>query len=807
MPDAKPPDPSAAPGLTSDGPPSRIGPYKILRTLGEGGMGIVYDAEQTEPVHRRVALKIIKLGMDTKQVVARFEAERQALAVMDHPSIAKVFDGGSTEEGRPYFVMELVKGTPITDYSDRHKLSADERLRLFTQVCAAIQHAHQKGVIHRDLKPSNVLIAVQDEAPVPKVIDFGIAKAIGQSLTEKTLVTQLGQMVGTPEYMSPEQAEMSGLDVDTRTDIYSLGVILYELLVGVLPYDLRHAADFAVQSTIREKDAPRPSARFTTLSEDQQETAARYRQTDPGNLRKVLKGEVDWVVMKCLEKDRTRRYETANALALDIERYLNDEPVLACPPSAGYRFQKFVRRHRAGVAAAAIAILAIVAGTSAAVVGMIRARAAEAVAQREAATAEEVTDFLVGIFAEADPAQARGNEVTAREVLAQGAIAIESKLSDQPAVQARLQRAIGQVYGGLGLFDQAEPLVERALASQRASAASASMLAPTLIALGDVYYGQGRSDDAIAQYEEAIAIVEADVGPGHLRVAEPLTALGSQRTELGSFDEAVRLHERALAIQERELGSDNPAVATTLINLSMAHRRAGRLSEAEPLSHRALEIREAILPENHPDLADAYHSLAVVYAMQERYEEAEPLFRRVLELRERIYDPSHLFVGNANESLGMVLAAQGGHSEAEPLMRKGLEIRERAVGPDHPAVSFGVSNLGYLSLEIGKWEEAERLYRRAIAIRESYLPPDHPFLAGDRSGLGTALVRQGRFAEAEPLLRRALAGLETSLDPTDVGIVDTLDELAGLLRSTGRASEAEPLEARAASIREAQGGG
>jgi serine/threonine protein kinase len=344
-------------------PGTMIGRYKLLQLIGEGGFGSVYMTEQERPVRRKVALKIIKLGMDTRQVIARFEAERQALALMDHPNIARVLDAGSTENGRPYFVMELVRGVPITEYCDKNSLSTRERLRLFQEVCGAVQHAHQKGIIHRDIKPSNVMVTLHDGQPVPKVIDFGIAKATNQRLTEKTLFTEYRQFIGTPQYMSPEQAEMSGLDVDTRADIYSLGVLLYELLTGTTPFDptrLRSMAFSEIHRVIREEDPHKPSTRVSTLGE-QATTTAKQRRTDVRALRKALSGDLDWIVMKALEKDRTRRYDTANALLLDIHRHLRNEPVSAGPPGAAYRTRKFLQRNRTAMSVSAVVVGALLA--------------------------------------------------------------------------------------------------------------------------------------------------------------------------------------------------------------------------------------------------------------------------------------------------------------------------------------------------------------------------------------------------------------------------------------------------------------
>ena len=390
----------------TEGPGTVIGRYKLLEQIGEGGFGVVYVAEQREPVKRRVALKIIKLGMDTNQVVARFEAERQALALMDHPNIAKVLDAGATQAGRPYFVMGLVKGITITKYCDQEKLATRDRLDLFIKVCQAIQHAHQKGIIHRDIKPSNILVTLHDGVPVPKVIDLGIAKATQQRLTEKTLHTQLQQFIGTPAYMSPEQAEMSGLDIDTRSDIYSLGVLLYELLVGKTPFDSKEllaAGLDGIRRTIREKEPARPSTRLSQMGKEELTTTTQRRGAEAPKLIHLLRGNLDWIVMKCLEKDRTRRYDTANGLAMDLQRHLDNEPVVARPPSAAYRFQKLVRRNKLAFAAAGavgvVLLMGIVVSTWQAVRAMraerqqslLREKAvnAQAIAKAEATRAEQ----------------------------------------------------------------------------------------------------------------------------------------------------------------------------------------------------------------------------------------------------------------------------------------------------------------------------------------------------------------------------------------------------------------------------------
>ena len=454
------PDRDVVPSL-----PHHIGKYRILQVLGEGGMGIVYEAEQTDPVQRRVALKVIKLGMDTKQVVARFEAERQALAVMDHPNIAKVLDAGVTSDGRPYFAMQVVRGVRLTDYCDGNKLSIFQRIELFISVCEAVQHAHQKGVIHRDIKPSNVLVGDQDGKSTAKIIDFGIAKAVGRRLTERTLVTEYGTSIGTPEYMSPEQAEMSGLDVDTRTDIYSLGVVLYELLLGRLPMDADRmsAGEFLRKLVLQDAPQLTPSTQIAGLG-DYADVISSLRGTDTQSLRRAIRGDLDAIIIKAMGKDRNRRYQTASGLALDLRRHLANEPVVARAPSAAYRFHKFVRRNRAAVVGAGIVMTRILIGFAATAAALGRATRAEAAAEREASAAQQVTDYLVDLFAVADPTSTLGDTISVRAILDRGAREISDELTGQPFIQARLLSAMGTVYQSLGLFVQSESMLRQALA-------------------------------------------------------------------------------------------------------------------------------------------------------------------------------------------------------------------------------------------------------------------------------------------------------------------------------------------------------
>jgi tetratricopeptide (TPR) repeat protein len=737
------------------------GRYKFLEELGSGGMGVVYLAEQVEPVHRRVAVKIIKLGMDTRDVVARFETERQALAVMDHPNIAKVLDAGATETGRPYFVMELARGIPLTDYCDRHRLSAQDRLRLFVAVCQAVQHAHQKGVIHRDLKPSNILVTIQDDRPVPKIIDFGIAKATDHRLAQRTLFTEQGQLIGTPEYMSPEQAEMSGLDVDTRTDVYSLGVILYELLVGALPFEaekLRSAGFGEIQRIIRETEPPKASTRLSTLKDTQVEIAEQ-RGTDPGSLLKLLRGDLDWITMKAMAKDRTQRYSTASELAADIEHYLRHEPVTAGPPSALYRVRKYVRRHKLGVTAAGVVLLALVAGTAGTTIGLLRAVRAEKKAVEEAETAKRVSDFLVDLFQVSDPGETRGNSITAREILDKGAARIDQGLEDQPSVRGRLMETIGTVYRSLGLYDQAAPMLEKAL-----------------------------------------EITRGLYGSEHLFVADALHNLGIVCDDQGRYEEAAAYFRQSLEIRSRRLGPDDPEVARSLNSLAIAYWNQEKYADAEPLLERAVAIKEKSLGPDSAELANSLINLGVLKHAQHKFDEAEPLFKRALAISEKKLGADHPDLGGILNDLGSLYEDQGRREDAEPMYRRSLAIWEKALGPDHPDVAIAVHNLANLYRNLGRYAEAEPLYLRSLAIWEKSLEPDHPYIGISLRERANLCRDQGRYEEAERLYRQSLQIFEKNQEGNRLNIAETIENYLPLLRSLNRHEDALKLERRLESL-------
>ena len=807
--------------LITEKPGDRIGRYKLLQQIGEGGCGVVYMAEQEEPVRRRVALKVIKLGMDTKQVIARFEAERQALALMDHPNIAKVFDAGTTDTGRPYFVMELVRGIKITDYCDENNLPMEERLKLFTQVCQAIQHAHQKGIIHRDIKPSNILVTVSEPGASgsPKVIDFGIAKATtGERLTDKTVFTAFEQFIGTPAYMSPEQAMMTALDIDTRTDIYALGVLLYELLTGRTPFDaqdLMAAGLDAMRRIIREQEPVRPSTRLSTMLAADLTIVAKQRNAEPARLGPLLRGDLDWIVMKALEKDRARRYETANGFARDIQRHLNCEPVLACPPSRVYEFQKTVRRHKFGFAAAAALITVLAAGAVVSTWQAIRAtraereqsrlrqaaqteqaneaklrREAEADKQKavtEAAKATAISDFLQQMLSSANPDALKGSEYTVRQLLDDLSAGLGTQLAGQPEVEATVQATIGNTYFRLGAIDKAEPHLERALALRRRIYGEQSEeVAQSLVDHAwNLSQQTGGKPEAEAEARRALDIYRrraADAQP----VIHALCALGVILNFEVRFQEMETVSEEALALARKSPERDFPDMANILHNLASAEVHLGKYVEAEHLALESVEMHRRLHGPDHPETAWSLFMLGRALYGQHKLAEAERAYRESLGIFRKRYSLDHVSVQLAVSELGTVLEAEGDCGGAEALCHEFLADQRAALGNDSPAVAETLGNLGASLYAHGKQAEAEKALREALEILLNLRDQDRAKLPPVVQQLADILKSQGKSQGSEKLFEDVIKGAHQKLGETNLILGELLHDYAGFLEGENK---------------------
>jgi serine/threonine protein kinase/Tfp pilus assembly protein PilF len=689
------------------GPGVIIGQYEIVSLLATGGMGEVWLAEQKQPVRRRIALKLIKAGMDTREVVARFESERQALALMDHPIIAKVFDAGSTPEGRPYFAMEYVPGIPITAYCDKQKLTVRQRMELFILVCEGVQHAHQKAIIHRDIKPSNILVTEVDGKPTPRIIDFGVAKATSQKLSAGTMYTRLGTMIGTLGYMSPEQADPIVEDVDTRTDVYSLGAVLYELLTGALPLDLRKLAFDEVLRRLREHDTPPPSTMLRTLGNESSITA-QNRGADPPELARQLRGDPDAIALKALEKDRARRYASASELAADIRRYLRNETVTAHPPSTAYRARKYIRRHRLGVAVATSAVVLLIG--FAAAMGVQARRIA-----RERDRANRVAEFMKGMFKVSDPSEARGNTITAREILDKASKEIDTGLAKDPETQAQLMDLMGEVYESLGLYPRAQPLMERALEIQRRIHGPRSP--ETLKAADDLallLYREGHDAEAEKMGRETLNVRRQALGPDHPDTLKSMLTLALTLEDEGNNAEAEKMERELLDIQRRVIGPEHRDTLETIANLAATLVEKGRYAEAEKMERELLDIERRVLGPEHPDILRTMTNLSVTLMHEGRYTQAEKMDRELLDIERRVLGPEHPDTLRTINSLAGTLEEEGRYDESERAERELLDIERRVLGPEHPSTAVSVYNLGCLAARQGRRNEALSLLREAV---------------------------------------------------------------------------------------------
>jgi serine/threonine protein kinase len=782
----------------AEAPGTVLGPYKLLEQIGEGGFGVVFMAEQAQPVRRKVALKILKPGMDTRQVVARFEAERQALALMDHPNIAHVFDGGETASGRPYFVMELVRGIPITDFADENDLPVRPRLELFATVCQAIQHAHHKGIIHRDVKPTNVLVTLHDGTPVVKVIDFGIAKALSQQLTEKTLFTNFAQMIGTPLYMSPEQAAMSGKDVDTRTDIYSLGVLLYELLTGTTPFDKERLDTVGydeLRRIIREEEPPRPSTRISTLGQAAATVSTR-RQSDPKRLSRLFRGDLDWIVMKALEKDRDRRYDTASALAADVQRYLADEPVLASPPSLRYRLGRFLRKYRGPVLAASVILLLLVGGIIGTSLGFVRAERQRQIAEENEQTAlKEKSNALAAAAAER---LAQQNEAAQRQ---------KAEAAQRHAMEALRGTTDDMVEQLIGMKPALGPVerifLENALKRWQTFAAekgdgelARAVRAEGVLRVAILRAKLGEHDTALADFREALVLwgkLATDF-PAVAQYREFLalshTTQGNLLSFLGKWTEAEEAYCQALGLLEK-LATDCPAWPPYRQQLAASHNDRGTLltvlgkcAEAEEAFRRALGLQEQLVAQYpvaqryRADLANCHHNRATLLAGQGKWAEAEEAYGQALAIQEKLATDCPTVpkyrqqLAASYNDRGNFLAGLGKPAESEEAYGQALAIQEKLAAqfPGVPLYRSELANSHYnrATLLVGqrKWPEAEAAYRQALSLVEKLaaqfpaVPQYRHVLASVHIGLSTPLAALDKRADAEDSCRRALGLLE-----------------------------------------------
>jgi tRNA A-37 threonylcarbamoyl transferase component Bud32 len=826
--------PSHAAGITDYRPMSEAGiviagRYTLQEKIGEGGMGEVWVAKQTQPVKRRVALKLIKTGMDSNAVLQRFEQERQALAMMDHPNIAHVLDGGLTPTGQPFLVMALVNGLSLTKFCDEARLTSNQRLELFVPICQAVQHAHQKGIVHRDLKPANILITLIDGKPIPKVIDFGVAKATAGKLTDESMSTQFGSVIGTLEYMSPEQTGFSGVDIDTRADIYSLGVILYELLTGLKPIDARRLEKAAITEMIRiirEEEPSKPSTRLST--NDSLPSLAALRQTEPRKLMALLRGELDWVVMKCLEKSRERRYETASGLARDIQRYLADEAVEARPPSAAYRFGKFLKRHKAPAVAAGLVLLTLLAGIAGTTYGLIRAEAqrrkavaaqtaeadqrALAVAQRDNAVAAEqqtgierdkaiaaesksraINEFLTqDLLTQAEPANnAPEDHVTLLEVLDRAAEKVGQRFADHPELESALRMTIAATYHGLASWEKAEAQwrVKLQVERKRDTESAATYIAQSELA--HVLRHRGRRDTEVMEMAESAALgLERTLGPGHADTLEMLNHLAAAYLDTGKIPEAIALFERIRDAEIVKLGPDHRGTLTTLINLAGAYRVADKIPEAIALFERVRDKQIAKLGPDHPDTLTTLHNLALAYWAAGKLPDAIALFERVRDARIAKLGPDNPHTLDTLGDLAGAYRDAGKLPEAVALFERVRDAEIAKLGPDHPSTLNTLNNLALAYRKAGKLPEAIAVLERVRDDKVAKLGPDHPDTLTTLNNLALAYSDTGRQPQAIALLEQVRDGKIAKLGPDHSETLATLNDLAVVYKAAGKVPEA-----------------
>lgn len=827
-----------APAVSQESNDNEFGPYKLLYELGEGGCGVVFLAQQATPVRREVALKIIKLGMDTREVISRFGAEQQALARMDHPNVAKVLDAGATATGRPYFAMELVRGFKITEYCDLPRFSVAERLVLFTQVCHAVQHAHHKGIVHRDIKPSNLLVTLHDGVEMVKVIDFGIAKAIRGRLTDQTFHTALDQFLGTPAYVSPEQIDPGLGEVDFRSDIYSLGVVLYELLTGCTPFDapVLSFKDLAELRTRVRSQLLAPSKRLRALTSEARDAAALRRQTTSEKLIELVAGDLDWIVMRCLETDRERRYSSAAELAADVQRFLSHEPILARPPSTIYSVRKFAERQRLLFAATASVILILTIATMVSAWLAVRALRAEQLVRTEVKTEQALSSFLRNdLLAQASPEHEPDRNLKLRTVIDRAVETIRGRFADQPLLQASISATLAETYESLGEYAAAESLFRRALALYRRQLGEADRnslyvsrrivvtltdqglydeaehLAREGLAAHQRFLGSQDKDTLDAMYGLALALfLKGERSAGTQLLVQTLQAyrheLGPEypdtlkmMNELAVFyltDNkpvvAQQLLAQALGLRKKVSGLVNPSTITVMSNLAAADVELGKYAEAEPLMTQAVQLRARVLGPDHPATLSTMNNLATFYSDRGRLEESEQLQARVLERGQRSLGADHPRVLIWMNNLGMTYLEEGKLDAAYEVLKRTLDLRQQTLGPEHPETLISLSNLGLVQYRRGQLADAEALLRRAWAASDRVFDADNVrrIVIGER--LAAVTLDRRKFAEAASILR-IVSDARRKKSPDDWRTFATLARLGDALVGLGRYAEAEPL--------------
>ncbi len=776
--------------------------FQLVRRLGEGGMGQVWLAEQMSPVRRQVALKLIKAGMYDEAVVQRFQSERQSLAIMDHSAIAKVFDAGATPQGQPYFVMEFVSGLPITDYCDQKKLKIADRLEIFISVCEGVQHAHQKAIIHRDLKPANILVQDVDGKPAPRIIDFGLAKATTPRGAGETVFTQLGHFMGTPGYVSPEQADPTVQDVDTRTDVYSLGVVLYVLLTGLQPFETKqwqkHPLDELLRR-LREEEPPLPSTKVGADRDTSAETAE-ARGTEPKQLVSTLRGDLDWITMKALEKDRARRYGAPSELAADIRRYLNHEPVAARPASAGYKVRKYVRRHRVAVVVfvGLMLLLAAFSVLQAVQLRRITRERDRAAYERDRATHERdratrITDFMTGMFKVSDPSEARGNKVTAREILDKASNDMGTGLAKDPEVQAQMMQVMASTYTNLGLFPRAHELAKRALdARLKVLGPEDPKTLESMTQLGWILNREGKYVEAEKMERQAFDSERRILGSEDPLTIETMTNLSYIVQGPGDFGQGEKFAREAIEVGTRRLGPESDLVLQSMGNLGVALWNEGRYAEAEQEYRQLLEIERRLRPD-HPETLRLMSNLAVAVQSQGRFAEAEQIYRENLVTLRRVLGPEHQLTTSTMFSLASLLTEEGQYPQAEKMYRETLAIQLRISGPEHPRTLLTRSGLADVLFREGHLDEAEKLERETLESMARVVGSEHPSTLQCQSDLARYLIKQGRYAEAEKNARAAFDAVLRTLGPLHLLTVDTLQQLGTAMAHTHRYDEASKL--------------